>query len=207
MKTLITLIFLMISFVSMGQLKYPIQTIYKGDSVVILTIKQSIDINKAIETQKKIIRDQNRKIAGLNKKIDSLNVVTAQLNVTVDSLQYVADTTYKWADEMNMVFFEMAAGPSLIYTMPPYKSIYFINLDDYNMFTIDYGDTIELVRMTPKEYEELKRLQRQYNQEYYPRIDYFKGIQFKSLEKEFRLYEQKIWKNKNLIGKEIIIQE
>ena len=61
--------------------------------------------------------------------------------------------------------------------------------------------------MTPKEYEELKQLQRQYNQEYYPRIDYFKGIKFKSLEKEFRLYEQKIWKNKNLIGKEIIIQE
>ena len=198
---------MLFSFIGFGQLKYPIQTIYKGDSVVILTIKQSIDINKAIETQKKIIRDQNRKIAGLNKKIDSLNVVTAQLNVTVDSLQYVADTTYKWADEMNMVFFEMAAGPSLIYTMPPYKSIYFINLDDYNMFTIDYGNTIELVRMTPKEYEELKRLQRQYNQEYYPRIDYFKAIKFKSLEKEFRLYEQKIWKNKNLIGKEIIIQE
>ena len=57
MKTLITLIFLMISFVGMGQLKYPIQTIYKGDSVVILTIKQSLDINKAIDTQRKIISD------------------------------------------------------------------------------------------------------------------------------------------------------
>ena len=201
MKTLITLIFLMISFVSMGQLKYPIQTIYKGDSVVILTIKQSFDINKAIDTQKKIIREQNRKILAQNKKIDSLNSVVTKLNSAFDSVQYIADTTYKWADEINLILFEMAAGPSLIYTIPPYNSIYFINLDDYNMFTTDYGEVIQLVRMTPKEYEYWNKLKKQYNQEYYPKIDYFKGIQFKDLEKEIRLYEQKIWKNKNLLEK------
>ena len=201
MKTLITLIFLMISFVGMGQLKYPIQTIYKGDSVVILTIKQSFDINKGIETQRKIIREQNKKIQAQNKKIDSLTNTIAKLSGDVDSIQYIADTTYKWAEEINLVLFEMAAGPSLVYTIPPYNYIYFINLDDYNMFSIDYGETIQLVRMTTKEYEYWNKLKKQYNQEYYPAVDYFKGIQFKNLEKELRLYEQKIWKNKNLLEK------
>ena len=201
MKTLITLIFLMISSVTMGQLKYPIQTIYRGDSVVIITIKQSLDINKGIETQRKIIREQNKKILSQNKKIDSLNNIITKLSGDVDSIQYIADTTYKWADEINLVLFEMAAGPSLVYTIPPYNYIYFINLDDYNMFSINYGETIQLVRMTPKEYEYWNKLKKQYNQEYYPAVDYFKGIQFKDLEKELRLYKQKIWKNKNLLEK------
>jgi len=201
MKTLITLIFLMISLVSMGQLKYPIQTIYKGDSVVILTIKQSLNVNKVIDTQRKIIREQNKKILSQNKKIDSLINVVTKLNGTVDSIQYIADTTYKWADEINLVLFEMAAGPSLVYTIPPYNFVYFINLDDYNMFSIDYGETIQLVRMTQKEYKYWDELKKQYNQEYYPAVDYFKGIQFKDFEKEIRLYEQRIWKNKNLLEK------
>jgi len=201
MKTLITLIFLMISLVSMGQLKYPIQTIYKGDSVVILTIKQSLNVNKVIDTQRKIIREQNKKILSQNKKIDSLINVVTKLNGTVDSIQYIADTTYKWADEINLVLFEMAAGPSLVYTIPPYNFVYFINLDDYNMFSIDYGETIQLVRMTQKEYKYWNELKKQYNQEYYPAVDYFKGIQFKDFEKEIRLYEQRIWKNKNLLEK------
>ncbi len=201
MRTLILLCFLLTSTIGFSQTKYPIQTIYKGDSVVILTIKQSLDINKAIETQKKAIREQNRRILTQSKKIDSLTNVIAKLSGAVDSIQYIADTTYKWADEINLILFEMAAGPSLLYTIPPYNSIYFINLDDYNMFSIDYGETIQLVRMTKKEYEYWSELKKKYNQEYYPAVDYFKGIQFKDLEKELRLYEQKIWKNKNLIEK------
>jgi hypothetical protein len=191
----------MISFVCMGQVKYPIQTIYKGDSVVILSIKQSITINRAIEKQKKIIKEQGRKIVSLNKTIDSLSRINNRVNTVIDSIQYIADTTYKWADEINLTLFELAAGPSLVYTIPPYNSIYFINLDDYNMTSIDYGETIQLVRMTPKEYEYWNKLKKQYNQEYYPTVDYFKGIQFKNLEKELRLYEQRIWKNKNLFEK------
>ena len=52
MKTLLTFIFLTISLFGFSQIKYPIQTIYRGDSVVILSIKQSVEINKVIEKQK-----------------------------------------------------------------------------------------------------------------------------------------------------------
>lgn len=201
MRTLLLLGFLLMSSVGLSQTKYPIQTIYKGDSVVILTFAQSSGINKAIEAQKKAIRAQNKKILAQSKKIDSLTTALAKLTGAVDSIQYIADTTYKWADEINLTLFEMATGPSLVYTIPPYNYIYFINLDDYNMISIDYGETIQLVRMTKKEYEYWDELKKKYNQKYYPVVDYFKGIQFKDFEKELRLHEQKIWKNKNLIEK------
>ena len=199
MKTLITLIFLMISFVSMGQLKYPIQTIYKGDSVVILTIRQSFDINKAIETQKKAIREQNKKILAQNKKIDSLNKINGGVNDVIDSIQYIADTTYKWADEFNMVIRERAIGPCLLYTIPPYDSVFFLDLSRYRMYTIDYGEKIELELMSDKEYEEFRRLQDLYFDRYYPTVDYYKEIGFKDFDKEIQLYERAIWKNKNIM--------
>jgi septal ring factor EnvC (AmiA/AmiB activator) len=102
MRALLLISFLLLSTTILGQNKYPIQTIFKGDSVVVLSIKQSMDINKALETQKRIIREQARKITALNKTIDSLNKTIANIPNMLDSIQYVADTTYKWADDLNM---------------------------------------------------------------------------------------------------------
>ena len=199
MKTLLTFILLTISLFGFSQIKYPIQTIYRGDSVVILSVKQSININKAIETQKKIIREQNKKIVTLNKKIDSLCRVNNRVNIVIDSLQYIADTTYKWADEFNMVIRERAIGPCLLYTIPPYKSVFFLDLSRYRMYSIDYGEKIELELMSDKEYEKFKRLQDLYLDRYYPTLDYYKEIGFKDFNSEIELYEKAIWKNKNIM--------
>ena len=199
MRTLLLLSFLLISLSSFSQTKYPIQTIYKGDSVVILTIKQSFDINKAIDSQKRIIRDQNRKIVALNKTIDSLSRINGGVNAVIDSIQYIADTTYKWADEFNMVIREKAIGPCLLYTIPPYDSVFFLDLSRYRMYTIDYGEKIELELMSDKEYEEFRRLQDLYLNRYYPTVDYYKEIGFKDFDKEIQLYERAIWKNKNVM--------
>jgi hypothetical protein len=199
MKTLLTFIFLTISLFGFSQIKYPIQTIYKGDSVVILSIKQSIDINKVIEKQKKIIREQNKKIVALNKTIDSLSRINDRVNTVIDSIQYIADTTYKWADEFNMVIRERAIGPCLLYTIPPYKSVFFLDLSRYRMYSTDYGEKIELELMSDKEYEKFKRLQDLYLDRYYPTLDYYKEIGFKDFNSEIELYERAIWKNKNIM--------
>jgi hypothetical protein len=199
MRILLLLSFLLISLSSLSQTKYPIQTIFKGDSVVILTIKQSFDINKAIETQKRIIRDQNRKIVALNKTIDSLSRINNRVNTVIDSIQYIADTTYKWADEFNMVIRERAIGPCLLYTIPPYDSVFFLDLSRYRMYTIDYGEKIELELMSDEEYIEFRRLQDLYFDRYYPTVDYYKEIGFKDFDKEIQLYERAIWKNKNVM--------
>ena len=199
MKTLLTFIFLTISLFGFSQIKYPIQTIYKGDSVVILSIKQSITINRAIETQKKIIREQNKKIIELNKTIDSLSRINNRVNTVIDSIQYIADTTYKWADEFNMVIRERAIGPCLLYTIPPYNSVFFLDLSRYRMYSTDYGEKIELELMSDKQYAEFKRLQDLYLDKYYPTLDYYKEIGFKDFNSEIELYERAIWKNKNIM--------
>jgi hypothetical protein len=199
MKTLLTFIFLTISLLGFSQIKYPIQTIYKGDSVVIITIKQSFDINKAIETQKRIIRGQGKKIAELNKTIDSLSRINDRVNIVIDSIQYIADTTYKWADEFNMVIREKAIGPCLLYTIPPYNSVFFLDLSRYRMYSIEYGEKIELELMSDKEYTEFKRLQNLYLNKYYPTLDYYKEIGFKDFNSKIELYEKAIWKNKNIM--------
>lgn len=199
MKALLLITFTIISLLGIGQTKYPIQTIYKGDSVVILSVKQSVDINKAIEAQKRIIREQSKKLTLETNKIDSLNKVIKNLNTKLEITQYQLDTTSKWADELNLTMWEMAAGPSLLYTIPPYSEVLFLNLKRYNMFSIDNGDQIQLVRMTDSEFKKFQELDKKYNQTYYPTIDYFKVLKFKDFQKELLLYQYKIWKNKNLL--------
>ena len=198
MRTLL-LIFLLIPLLGFSQTKYPIQTIFRGDSVVILSIKQSININKAIDSQKRVIRDQNKKIVALNKTIDSLSRINNRVNTVIDSIQYIADTTYKWADEFNMVIRERAIGPCLLYTIPPYDSVFFLDLSRYRMYSTDYGEKIELELMSDKQYAEFRRLQDLYFDRYYPTLDYYKEIGFKDFDKEIQLYERAIWKNKNIM--------
>ena len=199
MKALLTASLLLLSVICFGQGKYPIQTLYKGDSVVILSIKQSVDINRAIDTQKRIIREQSKKLTLETTKVDSLNKVIENLSLKLENVQYQLDTTQKWADELNLTIWEMAAGPSLLYTMPPYNEILFLNLKNYNMFSIDNGDQIQLTKMTTKEFKQFQELDKKYNQTYYPTIDYFKMLKFKDFEKETQLYKHKIWKNKILL--------
>lgn len=203
MKTVITIIFCLFAFISIGQIKYPIQTIYKGDSVVILSIKQSIDINRAIETQKKIIREQSRKLTSLNNKIDSLKNVVGNIPNMLDSLQYVVDTTYKWADELNMTLWEYATHGAFIYAIPPYNKLYFVNLDDYNLYTHEYGKVFVFEKMTEKEYMEYKMFRDEFNKRFPPAINYFQNLQFYDFQKFVRRKESYIWKNKNILKEEL----
>jgi len=203
MKTLLTFIFLTIPLFGFSQIKYPIQTMFKGDSVVILSIKQSFDINKAIETQKRVIREQSRKITSLNKTIDSLNKTISSIPNMLDSIKYVADTTYKWADELNMTLWEYATYGSFIYTIPPYNKLYFVNLDDYNLYTHDYGKIIVFEKMTKNEYEEYKQFRDEYNKRFPPAINYFQNLQFLDFGDITRRYESWIWKNKSLLEEEL----
>jgi hypothetical protein len=60
-QTLLIFLFVLIGMMSYSQTKYPVKTIFKGDSVVILTIQQSDNINKMIEKNLKIIKENNDK--------------------------------------------------------------------------------------------------------------------------------------------------
>lgn len=190
-----------------GQLKYPIKTIYKGDSVVILTIQQSNKINELLEKSSKINKQNNKKNQEYEEKIQKLELIVTKQNAYIDSLsnvllecwleneeiQYNADTLLKQYDELNLTIYEMAVGPTLLYTLPPYKEVLFLNLKHFNMYT-DSDGSLVLVRMTPKEMKKYDEWRKKYGDESLMYIDYHKVIRFRDFQDE--LIEKIIWKNK-----------
>jgi len=201
-------------------LNYPYTTIDDDGKtpVVVMTIEQANAINKKFRDMESTIKIQMDTITKYEQKVvfvetvnthkaDSLSRLVDELKIKVDSLQFVADTIYKWADELNLTIWEMATGPSLLYMLPPYNEVLFLNLDYYNMYSIDNGDEISLVRMSDAEFKEWERLRVEYNQKYYPVIDYGKALQFRNFEERIRIHQQKIWKNKNLYEKELQIHK
>ncbi len=207
-KVLLVLLFVLFGMVSYSQTKYPIKTIFKGDSVVILTIQQSNNINKMIEKSSKSIKENNVKIQEYESKIkelervnnyqnayiDSLSNVILECWVNMDTIRFNADTLLKQYEELNLTVYEMAVGPTLLYTLPPYKEVLFLNLKHFNMYTDPEGSLI-LVRMTPKEMKKYDDWRKKYGDESLMYIDYQKVIRFRDFQDD--LIERIIWKNKH----------
>ena len=163
MKKLLLLISLMlVSFVGYSQ--YPIKTIFKGDSVIILTIEQSEKINAMIEKNSKSIKEVNKKnkeyeqeIEKINKKIveqqnyiDSIVCLSAKQVEVKQEYPEVMDSLWKWA-----------LGPTLIYTeFPDDSTIYIMDLSQYYMTTDDFG--IVMVKMSEREYKEYQEFVKTY---------------------------------------------
>jgi hypothetical protein len=110
LTNLLTIIFLIISGVGYSQPTYPIQTVLKGDSVVILTKKQSKEIDVLIGNQKTRIQKYKTEIKNLtdtnyvlkqdiqtkDSVIDSLNNMIFSINYGYDSLINRIDTLESW---------------------------------------------------------------------------------------------------------------
>jgi hypothetical protein len=110
LTNLLTIIFLIISGVGYSQPTYPIQTVLKGDSVVILTKKQSKEIDFLIDNQKTRIQKYKTEIKNLtdtnyvlkqdiqtkDSVIDSLNNMIFSINYGYDSLINRIDTLESW---------------------------------------------------------------------------------------------------------------
>jgi hypothetical protein len=88
----------------------------------------------------------------------------------METVQYNSDTLLKQYEELNLTIYEMSVGPTLLYTLPPYKDVLFLNLKHFHMY-IDSDGSLTLERMTPK------------------------VIRFRNFQDE--LLKQIIWKNKH----------
>lgn len=206
-KVSLLLLFMLFGMLSYSQTKYPVKTIFKGDSVVILTIQQSENINKIIEKNSKLIRENNDRAQEYVRKIKLLERVTSEQNAYIDSLsnvllecwlemeeiQYNSDTLLKQYEELNLTIYEMAVGPTLLYTLPPYKDVLFLNLKHFHMYT-DADGSLILTRMSAKDMEKYDKWREKYGNESLMHIDYHKVIRFKDFQDD--LIEQIIWKNK-----------
>ena len=146
-------LFLILIFPQILFAQYPIQTIFKGDSVVILTLKQSEDINKSIEKTKDINRENKNKISQLYKLIDSLNQVINTKNKEISYLQYKKDSIQKDNEEFVDSIWLWSLSPSIIFTRTRNDSfLYIIDLSRYYLTTDDYG--IFLPRISNSDYKE-----------------------------------------------------
>ena len=88
MKNIITLLFTIISFLSLSQ-NYPVQTKLKGDSVVIMTTEQYRDIELLLSNQRYRVNGYKEDITIQEKIIDSLTEVCKKKVYVIDSLETV----------------------------------------------------------------------------------------------------------------------
>ena len=134
-----------------GYTQYPIKTIFKGDSVIILTIQQSDKINEMLDKSSKSIKESNKKTKEYDEQIEKLTQIITKQNVYIDSLS--EELTKKWVcnEDIYDSIWSWALGPSILYTLYPDDStVYVMDLSHYYMSTVDFG--IAMVRMTDKEY-------------------------------------------------------
>lgn len=198
-KLLLLSLLIVISFTGYSQ--YPIKTIFKGDSVIILTIQQSESINKSIEKNSRLVKEGNKKIQEYEEKIKELEEINRDQSQHIDSLKSylldyereelgVYDSLWKWA-----------LNPSLIYTQYPNDStLYIMDLSRYYLTTDDFG--IIMVRMSDKEYKKYQAFISKYGLSEEAFWQFRNDMRIKQV-KDAEITERRVWKYKRHWNKEI----
>lgn len=168
MKKLLLICFMLMSFV--GYTQYPIKTIFKGDSVIILTIEQSNKINTMIDKKVEEVRElkkrelklkyTNDSITQINKLLTESNIrleqLSSQQNQLIDSIYgFLIDTNFNEQHVLDSLWY-WALNPSLIYTQYPDDStIYVMDLSEYYLEYSDDG--FQLTKMSKRQYKNYKK--------------------------------------------------
>jgi len=210
MKKLIFLIGIMLMSLS-GMAQYPIKTIFKGDSVIILTIQQSESINKMIEKNSKLNKESNKKIQEKDDKIQELIELLSKQNLLIDSLtgqlsikdsinyilaaklsekikiseneSGIMDSLWKWA-----------LGPTLIYTQyPDDDNVYLFDLSHYYMTTDNFG--IVMSKMNERDFKKYKEFIETYGIDEKAIWKFKNEMNIEYLSK-IKMEEKKVWKYK-----------
>lgn len=172
MKRTLTLLFTIMSFFTLSQ-NYPVQTILKGDSVVILTTQQYRDIELLLDNQrnrvssyKNDITEQEKQIDSLTcviddkmKQIDTLNLVMSRKLSSYDSLQSRNTTIEHW-------LYEASVDNAYLYYSYRDSTIMSIDLSSYMLIGNRRSGNFSLARMgTTYQDSEWKNYNRLYPQE------------------------------------------
>jgi len=145
----IFLFLLFFPFLMLGQNQYPIQTIFNGDSVVILTLKQSDEINRTIDEQNLFLYKRSK---FFKNTTDSLNMFISLQNKMIDSLKTSLDSSITSNNSLLDSIWKWSLSPSIIFTSSPSDTeLYVLDLSRYFLTTDDYG--IFLPRMSDGEYK------------------------------------------------------
>ena len=198
MKKLIFVIGIMLMSLS-GMAQYPIKTIFKGDSVIILTIQQSEKINEMLEKSSKSIKETNNKNKEYEKEIEKLNETLSNQNDYIDSLSNLLLQRWTCNEDIYDSLWTWALGPSIIYTLYPDDStVYVMDLSHYYMTTYDFG--VILARMSDKEYIKYQAFISRYGLSEESFWRFRNEMKIRNV-RDTDMKQEKVWKSKMTIKK------
>ena len=198
MKKLIFLIGIMLMSLS-GMTQYPIKTIFKGDSVIILTIQQSEKINEMLEKSSKSIKETNNKNKEYETEIEKLNETLSNQNAYIDSLSNLLLQRWTCNEDIYDSLWTWALGPSIIYTLYPDDStVYVMDLSHYYMTTYDFG--VILARMSDKEYLKYQAFISRYGLSEEAFWRFRNEMKIRNI-RDTDMKQEKVWKSKMTIKK------
>jgi hypothetical protein len=172
MKNILTLLFTLISFLTLSQ-NYPVQTKLKGDSVVILTTEQYRDIELLLSNQRDRVNGykndqeisdywislQEKEIDSLKNIVDSLDIVVKTKLYNYDSLELKIKTIEDW-------LYNSAVDNAYLYYSHRDTTIMSIDLSGYALYGSKFSGSLTVVRRGfASEDEEWKKWNRLYPQE------------------------------------------
>lgn len=142
MKKNLILIILILILPFTGRCQYPILTIYKGDSVVIIKQEQSRQINRKLDEQDRKISDQDTKIQLLTKEkknlISDMSTKDTLISQTYDSLirlnvryNHDVDSFSAYEKRIEDWTVKAATDKSMIYLDRTTRTIKVINFGNY----------------------------------------------------------------------------
>jgi hypothetical protein len=172
MKNILTLLFTLISFLTLSQ-NYPVQTKLKGDSVVILTTEQYRDIELLLSNQRDRVNGykndqeisdywislQEKEIDSLKNIVDSLDLLVKTKLSNYDSLELKIKTIEDW-------LYNSAVDNAYLYYSHRDTTIMSIDLSGYALYGSKFSGSLTVVRRGfASEDEEWKKWNRLYPQE------------------------------------------
>lgn len=125
-----------------SQSNYPLKTVIKGDSVVILTVKQADDINNIFEKQKATIAALKLNIATRDSLIAAKDIILLEKTQVIEN--FVFDTVIaKRLDIIEHWILDAGINSTWIYYSWEDSTLYAVDLSQYKVRKDDYtGDLI-----------------------------------------------------------------
>lgn len=175
MKNILILLFFLISMSGFSQ--YPIKTVFKGDSVVIMTTDQFEGFDLMIANQKTkndIYRQKNDKLSLINDSLafvnDSLLVIFKKDSLIIDSITKRISTIEKWV-------METAIDQAWLYYDWRDSTVRYVDLSMYAFYGNKHNGNISLFRRSGSIKKPDVSFWKQVNREY-PQVFEFNWTQY-----------------------------
>jgi hypothetical protein len=172
MRNILTLLFTLITFVTLSQ-NYPVQTKLKADSVVILTTEQYRDIELLLSNQRDRVNRYKEDVSSREREIDSLNNQLNKKENMIDSLDLLAKTKLDDYDSLEIKIrimedwlYNSAVDNAYLYYSYRDTTIMSIDLSGYALYGSRFSGSLTVMRRGfTSEDTEWKKWNRLYPQE------------------------------------------